>query len=182
MSVTQRNYFVEQVFRLHHRQLYAHALNICRRYRHFDAVADDLMQNFYQKLLERWQDFKAKYEELGIRYFLRVLSNALIDIHRSEQKRNQHGTDYGATLPLICAPIELDAPLGFGNRLSSKVRQELSQQEYEILEYKYVLNWSCQQIADELQIPRNTVGTRLYRSRQKIKFILEQRDKDTVSE
>ncbi len=51
--------------------------------------------------------------------------------------------------------------------------QTLPDREMEILLLKYVERWSCQQIADHLQVSATAVESRLHRARQRLRAKLE---------
>lgn len=76
--------------------------------------------------------------------------------------------------------IEDDAPTpderaisGDMNRLIGALMEQLSFEHREILHLAYFQEFSVQEIADALDLPANTVKTRMFYARQRLKVLLE---------
>jgi RNA polymerase sigma-70 factor (ECF subfamily) len=78
------------------------------------------------------------------------------------------------------AAIEDDAPRpdqqamsGDMSRLLAALMEQLSFEHREILHLAYYQEFSVQEIADALDLPANTVKTRMFYARQRLKVLLE---------
>jgi RNA polymerase sigma-70 factor (ECF subfamily) len=78
------------------------------------------------------------------------------------------------------AAIEDDAPTpdqnamtGDMSRLIAELMEQLSFEHREILHLAYYQEFSVQEIADALDLPANTVKTRMFYARQRLKVLLE---------
>ena len=78
------------------------------------------------------------------------------------------------------AAIEDDSPTpdqnamtGDMNRLIATLMEQLSFEHREILHLAYYQEFSVQEIADALDLPANTVKTRMFYARQRLKVLLE---------
>lgn len=60
------------------------------------------------------------------------------------------------------------------SRLLAKLMEQLSFEHREILHLAYFQEFSVQEIADALDLPPNTVKTRMFYARQRLKVLLEQ--------
>ena len=60
------------------------------------------------------------------------------------------------------------------SRLLAKLMEQLSFEHREILHLAYYQEFSVQEIADALDLPPNTVKTRMFYARQRLKVLLEQ--------
>jgi RNA polymerase sigma-70 factor (ECF subfamily) len=78
------------------------------------------------------------------------------------------------------AAIEDEAPTpdenamtGDMSRLIAELMEQLSFEHREILHLAYYQEFSVQEIADALDLPANTVKTRMFYARQRLKVLLE---------
>lgn len=96
--------------------------------------------------------------------------------------RRRKGRDRKMQERLACHEVkerDQGSPLHWllANERSALVRQAmqtLPDKEMEILLLKYVERWSCQQIADHMQVSPTAIESRLHRARQRLRMKLEQ--------
>lgn len=177
---SRRDDFVRYIYQRYHKLLYLHALQLCKRFYHIEDRANDLMQDFYARLLEKYEYVEKQYDAQGIAYLFNMLRNALIDYHRSEESRRQMNQRYTLRLP---STYELEYPetaYQLSDSLSKAVLQQLSKQEQQVLEYRVGENLTYNQIANRLDFPINTVGTHLRRAIQKLRKELGDNHSDSI--
>ena len=144
--------YIDMVFRI--------ALNYLRS----GAEADDVTQNVFLKL---WKETKPFDSEDHVRYWLtRVTINECKRMLRSPWRRAESFEDYAAKLSFVTAEHSdlfyavMDLP-----------------KKYRVPIYLYYYeNYSTEEVADMLGLPRNTVGTQLRRGRQMLRKILQEVD------
>lgn len=169
--------FVKQIYRSHHKSLYLYALGLCRRFEHIESLADDLTQDLYLKLMQKWPDIQYKYAKLGLPYLNKMLRNILTDWYRKETSmqnvRQTYVDGQAQTYELEEPSISDEGRPPFTAYLST-----LSEQEHAVLQYRFVEELSYEQIAFRMNIPATTVGTHLHRAKQKLKVQLGSHQSD----
>ena len=138
---------------------------IARRLCGNTADADDLVQETYERALKAWD----RYDDRGnLRSWLAtILNNLFVNNCRTAKRRPvAEGIDH----------VDLPAPEPVPPPLWTKVTPEAFATalagigpEFRKVYELHVQGRSYEQIAAELDIPKNTVGTRLIRARRKLK-------------
>lgn len=162
---------LDRIYRTYHPLLHAYALKLCKNEHQPDMAADDLIQDFYEKLLRKWHKIEQGYNQYGKNYLFGVMKHAYIDNIRSEERRVNRQYFYTIGEPTTCE-IELQ-PSKNSDTFPAYVHAILSKIEYKVLEYQVLKEWNYQKIADYLSIPKNTVGTHLRRAKLKLREALE---------
>ena len=131
----------------------------------FDA--DDLVQDTIERALKAAH----RYDEQGNRrgYLATILRNQFLDRCRSARRRPRCSDE----LDLVAAP-ETAAPAVWEHFTGAEIEAALAQlpagfrQVYEL----HARGWAYADIARQLGLSMNTVGTRLLRAREKLRAIL----------
>lgn len=131
-------------------QCYRYALSLTQS----EDDAFDLVQNSYLKLVEN-------HKPLIITYFIRTIRNHFIDDKRKEKVRKNWMA--------MVIPIKSYVPTFTVEPYLEKALAELSDKEREIIFLSIVQEFTAQEIADLLSIPRGTVLSILHRSKNKMK-------------
>lgn len=130
------------------------------------ADADDVAQDVFLKLLKSDGNFES-WEHLR-RWLIRVTINECKSLFRKPWRRVEDIENL--TDSLLAAQDETKAVLSDVMRLPERFR-------IPIVLY-YYLGFSTSEIAELLHVPAATVRTRLARGRSKLKFILEEGDRE----
>ena len=127
--------------------------------------AYDLLQNAIEKLLMQ----SSAQPNVGEAYLYRIIRNAFIDQYRRQQRfeheafdEDQHSVDFDiATLESI----------SINREHLNKLMTEISTTEREILFLWGVEEYTTQEVADLMNIPKGTVLSRIFRLRKKLQNI-----------
>jgi RNA polymerase sigma-70 factor, ECF subfamily len=146
------------------------ALRLCGN----QADADDLVQETYERALKAF----ASYADRGnLRSWLAtILNNLFIDrCRKAKRAPRTEGID-----ELEVATPEQPAPPAWAQVTPQQIGAALAQigDEFRTVYELHTAGKSYDDIATQLKIPKNTVGTRLVRARKKLKEILS-RDLET---
>jgi len=160
-----RNAFAELYRRLQ-RPLYGYLMKLVREREMVEDVLNETM-------LEVWRQ-AARYEgRASVNTWVFSIAH-----HRAVsrlRKKRESALDEEAA-----AAIEDEAPTpdenavtSDMNRLIAALMEQLSFEHREILHLAYYQEFSVQEIADALDLPANTVKTRMFYARQRLKVLLE---------
>lgn len=127
-----------------------------------------MTQDLYLKLMEKWPAIQFKYAELGLPYLTKMLKNISIDQHRKEKSQENVKQLLSLHQEQSYELEDLEQQEQMINSLSDYIKV-LSEQEYAVLQYRFVEEFSYEQIAFRMNIPASTVGTHLRRAKQKVK-------------
>jgi RNA polymerase sigma-70 factor (ECF subfamily) len=155
--------FVSAV-RAHEAALTALARRLCGN----QADADDLVQETYERALKAWD----RYADRGnLRSWLAaILNNRFIDRCREARRAPRTEEIDDRVLPAA----DPAAPPAWANVSPEAVQAALAQigTTFRAVYELHAAGKSYEDIATELGIPKNTVGTRLIRARRKLKELL----------
>jgi RNA polymerase sigma-70 factor, ECF subfamily len=158
----------DEAVRVHEPTLTRLAERLCRSH----ADARDLVQDTYERALRAWDRLP---EDSNVRAWLvTILHNLFLDRCR-RARRNPRMDEAGPARALDVPSPETTAPQPWAEVTADQVRAAVSELDVEFrraYEMYALEGRSYRQIADELGIPTNTVGTRLLRARMKLKRIL----------
>jgi RNA polymerase sigma-70 factor, ECF subfamily len=129
--------------------------------------AQDLLQTAIEKWLRKPANAQqsVQYQQAYIRQIIR---NQFIDDCRRQQRIAFEPLD--VTEPTLLDSRSLD-DLVIDSDQVSKLLQHLNNAEREVLFMWAVLEYSAQEISNEIDLPRGTVLSRLYRLKEKVKHL-----------
>jgi RNA polymerase sigma-70 factor (ECF subfamily) len=168
---TARSHPLDSIVRAHSVELFSLAMRLCRD----EAEARDLVQDTLERALRH---FDRVQPANPIAWMSSILGNAFIDRCRSRAAgpRMEHMEDAEIEVP----QSDRSAGDSEGESLSTRISAEQLRAAIDRLEPEFrsvylrhaIESRSYQEIAAELGIPLNTVGTRLARARRKLRAIL----------
>jgi len=132
-----------------------------------DADAEDLVHDTYERALRAW-DRGANHADQRS-WIVAILNHLFIDRCRKARRRPRIETIHGLELP---AP-EPTPPPAWSRVSDQQIEAALAALDGELRCLYELRGHSYDQIAAELNIPRATVGTRLFRVRRKLKAALQ---------
>lgn len=137
-------------------------LRLCYTYLNNTQDAEDICQETFLKLLTAPRTFASREHEKA--WVLRTAANACKDLLKSPRRSRTCSLEVCADLPTPAAQHSgvLDAV------------QSLDTPYRTVLYLHYYEGYSLKEIAQILDIPAATAGTRLRRGREKLKTILEE--------
>ncbi|MCO7223196.1 sigma-70 family RNA polymerase sigma factor [Pleionea sp. CnH1-48] len=137
-------------------QLYRYGLSLTQN----DSDAFDLVQSAVEKCLRKTPP------KLAVPYVRATMRNHFIDLCR--RHKIIAFESYEDTSTLLIHPEELESIIIDQQRLS-QLMDQLNTSEREVLFLWAVEEYTAQEISDELNVPRNTILSRLHRVKQKLK-------------
>jgi len=159
----------DALVRAHHAALVAFATKLCKD----SADAHDLTQDTLERALRRFDTLSPGSNPRA--WLFTILHNAFID--RCRRKSTAKTTTLEDDIPAPPSSAEPAAPPAWTNITAEQLRAAVDAlaEEFRAVYRMHALEGrSYQEIAAALDIPTNTVGTRLARARRKLKAILEQ--------
>lgn len=156
---------VEVIRNRHHNQLLSFALGWCKGSRTPYYGVDDLLQEFYIKLLRKIEVVRPEYLEIGLPYLIGMLKNMLIDWDRKKKIPFLSMEDLqpmpSESTPDHLRSIDQDLEMKF---LMAQIEKSLSEEDFKIVVLR-IKGFSYKEIAEELKMKVGTVGTRIHRLR-----------------
>lgn len=143
-------------------------LNVAKSY--LGDRAEDVVHDTIISLAEKYEN---KMEELCVKqdyFFVTLVKNRSIDILRKEKRTNISELDGNESIfieenkepePRLLLQDDIDRLVSYLDCLKPHYR--------EVLEYKYILDYSQKEIAEILQISESSVSTRIGRALKQLK-------------
>ncbi|NJD31708.1 MAG: sigma-70 family RNA polymerase sigma factor [Gammaproteobacteria bacterium] len=153
----------QQLYLIYHRRLARFLTRMTRRYEVAEEVINDTMWIVWQ----RAGDFRGSSQVstwiMGIAYrrALKSLRRASLQIHAADLDTRDEETDAGAAVD--------DAER---RQLVGWALARLPLEQRLVLELTYYLGHSCEEIAEIMDCPVNTVKTRMFHARRKLRQLL----------
>ncbi|TQV87317.1 sigma-70 family RNA polymerase sigma factor [Aliikangiella coralliicola] len=148
-------------------QLYRYGISLTNN----EANAFDLVQSAIEKYL-----IKKPGEPVSLKYIRKIMRNQFIDQCRRNNIIPFEPLDDHA--PLLSTTHELESMV-IDHVYIHQVMDELTTLEREVLFLWAVEEHTAQEIADELQAPRNTILSRLFRVKRKARDIITRLDRNS---
>lgn len=159
--------FVDYVREQYHVRLFAYLLKRCQGNQH---LAEDLMQDFYTKVISNCHNFQLMYAERKVAYFFVTIKNLHTDNHRKENNRQEFLENYQIYLSTTWTTEDQNAKVNCEEYLNY-CKKNLSPLDFRILQL-YIEKYTYQQIAELVDMTQSAVGVRINRIKKKLKIIL----------
>ena len=157
-----RDQFFTQIYQKHHKALLLYAYGLCKG--SGQVYKDDLMQEFYIKILHKYQEVHQEYQKKGISYLCKMLYNRFIDGTRHKKSIERVERAFAQRRPATCNIHHLCIDV-YTEEFQRIMARLLKPSDVAIMTL-YIQGYSYDEIAEELDMPKNTVGTRIYRSKK----------------
>lgn len=160
---SRRDDVVSLVHDQYHSSLEFYARGLCQRF-NFDSGADDVLQIFYIKVMEKSKMVQQGLEEKGYPYLCQMVKNICLDLDRKKksQGRLKEGFKYQAqnfnSIHYLCAEIYTESFLDGLSRY-------LTQRDAAIMEL-YLRGFSYDEIGKKVKMGSSTVGVRIHRAKK----------------
>ncbi|HHH50424.1 MAG TPA: sigma-70 family RNA polymerase sigma factor, partial [Saprospiraceae bacterium] len=162
-----RDQFVTQIFDRHHEHLHCLTRKLSQQF-YFDTQdADDILQDFYYKILKDFEKFKLNYEEKGVAYLSYILKNQFIDLYRKKQSLAKNKKEFVAQITMIVHQCVVEQNKDVENCML-QIKRQLKERDYQIVQM-LIKGYSYEIIAIQLDINTNTVASAIKRIRKKLK-------------
>lgn len=156
--------YLEKIYRLYHKEIYIYLLSLCKDH----YLAEDLVNDTFFKALVSIDNYSGNMKY----YLFRVGKNLWIDWVRKNTKLNIKNLD----------DINLNASDDILSEVITNERNQdiyksilrLSQSYKEVIVLYYYCDFSLKEIAKTMGISNGAARTLLYRSRKRLKEILEE--------
>ena len=148
----------------YHEALMAMALGLCRRYRHDDSLADDLVQDLYFTILSKSEQVLQGLQTSGIRYLTTSLRNRLYDYRRKLEsiRRVQgmfmHRAPESGSLYYLCSDLYIE-------QIRVQLHEALPEAEYATM-VLYFEGYTYKEISEHLQLPVTTINMQIHRAKK----------------
>ena len=133
-------------------------------------TAEDVLQQFYLRVLNRSSELKAAESVVAWQY--KVLRSVLVDHYRKEATRRQRDADYALMLDLAEESWDVAEPQNWVCACLYKVLPTLRQEYSDVLRRVDLGEMPPRRVAMDLGITANNVRVRLHRARQALKRAL----------
>lgn len=153
----------QELYVLYHRRLARFLVRMTRQYDVAEEVINDTMWVVWQKAGDFRGSSQVSTWIMGIAYrrALKTLRRASVHLHASEAESGHDEGDAGAAVD--------DADR---RELVSWALARLPLEQRLVLEFTYFVGHSCEEIAEIMDCPVNTVKTRMFHARRKLRVIL----------
>lgn len=164
---------VESIYREHCKLMFA----VARKYTRNDSICEDIVQDCLVKLMQRPDELRDKDEQTAARYVAAMVKNAAVNRIEHQRVVNSHTVPlrkeddsrsmdrYDETeLTLDERVIALDDA-----RLLYEALRHLSDSDRILLEGKYILDMTDEELALQLNCGTNSVRMKLTRARRRAK-------------
>lgn len=162
LSILTPQSFVQNIHEKHHADL----LLFTRGKMQNAKEGEEILQNFYLKLMKKHPVIFPKYKELGLRYLCGIISNLCNDRFKAQKKKRNK-----VSLDEHPMEIKIDGgdycPTVIYERNHDELRPMLTELEYQLLVMR-IQGFSHQDIAERLGISVSNASVMLYRIRKKI--------------
>lgn len=149
---------------------------IARQYASDSPNCDDIVQDAAIRLMRNIPALKELNRNKTAKYIAATVKTVFIDHKRKQNRENAVMFDNDFSNFSFCDQLyQQDLDLFLSNNLSiSKLKMELSARDWMVLECKYLLGYSQQEISELIGVSPDSVRMILHRAKKKARVILEQ--------
>lgn len=157
----------------YHEMLSFHAIGLCKRFKRDISYADDLVQDLYFQIMTRQEVFAINYAKWGVPYFLRSLTNRMIDLDRKRNSLARLGDFYAGQFPKTANIYYLCVEEHLTNFLEL-MEGFLKERDFEVMK-AYLFGYKYSEISEQFGISENSVGVIIHRAKKIIRHHLDNR-------
>jgi len=169
VNYERRDEFILGFIEKHNEFLNLHCYKVWRQYRNSIHQPEELLSDFYTKVLEMYPDSKIMYREFGFKYFYPFFKNFANDYFRKKKSRQKRNTKYYSGLTQITR-IEDDLEKSI-EEFTNQFKVTLPPLDADIMSLR-CKGYRNKEIGDMLELNENIVAIRIYRAKLKLREIL----------
>ena len=157
----KRDHLVCQVYQQYHEILTLNAIGLCKRFQFDRDFSQDLLQDFYMRILARPDQVQEGLDKRGIAYLLQILKHLCIDQKRQRKSIKrikivfEHNPPRIVDYQHLCAAIYTEA-------FFENMQKLLGEADFKLMRL-YISGYSYKEIAVELDSLESTIGVRIHR-------------------
>lgn len=129
-------------------------------------AADDVVQDSIVRLLKKMDVIRPMKKNILASYIVSTVKNTAISTMRKQTYYDAHTADYGEEFSSESLPLDKLVILAEQNAQLASIWPHLSEVEQLLLEGKYILGFSNQELAEQLECQPNSVRMKLTRARR----------------
>lgn len=141
--------------------------HIAKQLRLSHADAEDVVSESFVKIIQNFEKCRSLTRNEREGWIVIIVKNTALDLHRRNKR-----VDWLEDKEEPAAEADMDSEVAYGNLV--EVIRNMPENYREIMELKYVYEWSNIEIAQRLGMSESVVGARLFRAREKLKRQLRQ--------
>jgi RNA polymerase sigma-70 factor, ECF subfamily len=151
-----------ELFLIYHRRLARFLLRVTSQHELIEEIINDTLWTVWQKAGDFRGASRVSTWIVGIAY-----RRALKTLRQSKQSRNTDNNEASIADAVAEAQVHDD-----DRQWLQLALKELPLEQRLVLEFAYLMGHSCEEIAEIMQCPVNTVKTRMFHARQKLRVSL----------
>lgn len=163
---------VEYFHKEHHHALLLYSISIAKRLNGLSSRGEDILQDFYLKVIKSQELVEKGYEKGGLPYLLRMIRNTALNAQRSRQARLNREE--------ICSCFRLratgadEAMRKMGEEeLLKLIESRLTEREFFIFQH-YIEGYTAKEIGTLISMNDKTVGVKIHRIKKRLcKFLTQ---------
>lgn len=141
--------------------------HIAKQFRLSHADIEDVVSESFVKIIQNFEKCRSLTRNEREGWIVIIVKNTALDLYRRNKR-----VDWLEDREEPAAEADMDSEVAYGN-LVETIRN-MPENYREIMELKYVYEWSNIEIAQHLGMSESVVGARLFRAREKLKRQLKQ--------
>lgn len=163
-SELSRDGLVKFLYQKHHEALLFFTVGWCKRFGFDVSYADDLLQEFYEAVLNNHTKIARGYSLHGIKFLFQVIKYDLLDLNRSKKSKERVeqiyalGIDATSDIHYLCAEE-------FHQQFFEQLKRLLSEEDCVVMSL-YLQGYSYEEIGRKIKMNTNTVGVRIHRAKR----------------
>jgi RNA polymerase sigma-70 factor (ECF subfamily) len=171
--------FVEEIYHRYHTKMLAICMSILKN----TADAEDALTDTFLRIIDNLEKFTAVEEDHLPGLIAICTKNTALNFYKKNARQNAHETfstpseEEGATVDFIDPDAEIEQRVLDHEFVLevAEMMKSLPEEQQAVVALKYFYHYRNSEIADLLGISRNAVDSRLFRAKNNLRKLLEDR-------